>query len=67
MSKLTTAQWEALKTTQLQNLRPYQLEQVMYNLSRFKYDRGSNSDVSVQSTIGTILATLGTSPDTNEP
>jgi hypothetical protein len=60
LSRLTTAQLTALLTTQLGALKPYQLEQVQDVLSRVKFERGSNSDVSVQPTISTITTSLST-------
>lgn len=55
MTRLTYAALDALKTTQLQNLKPYQLEQVIDYLNRLNYDRKSGSNISAQATIGTIL------------
>ena len=58
-TKLTTAQLNTLTSTTLGNLYPYQLQQVMDALARLHYERGSNSDVSAQPTISTIVTALG--------
>ena len=63
LTKLTTAQLTALLTTQLGNLRPYQLGQVLDALSRTNWEKGSVSDMSLQPTITTIVTALST----NEP
>jgi hypothetical protein len=62
MFKLTTAQAVALESTTLGNLKPYQLDQVQDLLARFKWEQGSNADVSVQATITTIFAGLTNNP-----
>jgi len=53
----------ALLSTTLGNLKPYQLDQVQDVLNRMKWNRGSNSDVSAQPLISTIISALGA----NEP
>lgn len=60
LTRLTTAQFTALLTTQLGDLRPYQLEQVLDVLARVKYERGSTSDVAVQPLISAIATSLST-------
>ena len=62
-TKMTNTVITALLSTTLGNLRPYQLEQVQDVLNRFKWNRGSNSDLSVQPLISAIVTSLGT----NEP
>ena len=57
-SKLTISGLNALLSTTLGNLKPFQLDQVKEALDRINYNRGSNSDVSVQSTITTIAASF---------
>ena len=63
LSKMTTAGLTAIQATTVAELKPYQVDQIQDVLNRLKWDRGSNSDVSVQPTIATILTALGT----NEP
>lgn len=58
-AKLTTAALNTLNATTLGNLKPYQLEDVLSVVDRTNYNRGSNSDVSVQPTISTIVTALG--------
>ncbi len=58
-TRLTTAAITTLASTTLGNLKPYQIDQVMEVLNRLKWDRGSNSDVSVQPTVSTIITSLG--------
>lgn len=59
ITKLTTTALNSLAATTLGNLKPYQLDQVQDVLNRLKWERGSNSDVSVQPTISTIITALG--------
>lgn len=59
-TRLTTAQMSTLTSTTLGNLKPYQIRQVVEFLDRFNYVRGSNSDVSTESTITTIVTALST-------
>lgn len=61
-SKLTEAQIVALQSTTLGNLKPFQIRQIHEALERKNYNRGSNSDVSVQSTIATIFTAQGNNP-----
>lgn len=59
LTKLTTAQLTTLGSTTIANAKPYQLQQVLDAIARTKWDRGSNSDVSAQPTISTIITALG--------
>jgi hypothetical protein len=63
ITKVTNAGMDAIVGTALGLLKPYQIEQTMDFLNRIKWDRGSNSDISVQPTINTIITALGS----NEP
>lgn len=58
-AKLTTTALSTLTATTLGNLKPYQLEDVLDAISRTNYNRGSNTDVSAQPTISTIVTALG--------
>jgi len=58
-TKLTTAQLNTLCSSTLGSLAPYQLKQVMEALERVDYVRGSQSDMSGQPTISTIVTALG--------
>ena len=58
-SRLTVAQLNTLTSTTIGNAKPYQLRQVIEAIDRIKYDYGSNSDVSVQPTISTIVTAMG--------
>lgn len=62
-SRLTTAQITTLASTTIGNAKPYELEQVLEVLGKLNWDRGSNSDVSAQPTVSTIITALGS----NEP
>ncbi len=57
--RLTTAALNTLNSTTLGNLKPYQLEDVLSFIDRLKWDRGSNSDLSVQPTLSTIITAVG--------
>lgn len=59
-TKLTTAQLNALLSTTLGALKPYQIQQVQEVLDRVAFNRGSNAEVSVQPTISTIATSLST-------
>ena len=59
-SRLTTAQLSALASTTLGNLYPYQIRQVQEVLDRVNWGPdGSDSDVSAQPTISSIITSLG--------
>jgi hypothetical protein len=58
-TKLTTAQLNALTSTTLGDLKPYQLNQVIDVLNRLKWDRGSTSNFTAQPTITNIVTALG--------
>ena len=57
--RLKTSDLNTLNSTQLGSLKPYQLCQVIEVLDKLKWDRGSQSDVSVQPTIADIVTALG--------
>lgn len=59
-TRLTTAQLNSLGATTIADAKPYQLEQVLEAIARVKWDRGSNTDVSAQPAISTIITALGT-------
>lgn len=59
LKDLTTAELTSLTSTTIGDAKPYQLEQVFDALSRLRWERGSNADVSAQPTISTIIASLG--------
>ncbi len=59
LTKLTTAQLNTLSSTTIGNAKPYQLQQTLDAINRVKWDRGSNTDVSAQPTISTIITSLG--------
>lgn len=58
-TRLTTAALNTLCSTTLGNLQPYQLKQVMEVLDRVDFVKGSQSDMSGQPTISTIVTALG--------
>lgn len=58
-SRLTTAQMNTLNASTLGSLKPYQVEQAIEFINRLKWDRGSNSDLSVQPTFTAIVTAIG--------
>ena len=59
-SRLTTALLNTLNSSTLGTLKPYQLRQVMEVLDRVNWGpKGSESDVSGQPTLATIVTALG--------
>jgi hypothetical protein len=68
-TRLTTAQFNALASSTLGSLKPYQLRQVDEYLDRVNWGkannsagRGSDSDVGAQPTIAQILTLVGSNP-----
>jgi hypothetical protein len=57
MNPLTKAELSALMSTQLGNLRPYQIEQIADALRRRGWERPG--DVTAQSTLSTLVAGWG--------
>jgi hypothetical protein len=63
-TKLTTSGFNAIQSTTVANLYPYQLDQIIellnqINWGKAPYSRGSQADVSGQPTLGQVLALLG--------
>ena len=59
-TRLTTSQLNTLNSSNLGTLKPYQLRQVMEVLDKVNWSpKGSESDVSGQPTLATIVTALG--------
>ena len=59
-TRLTTPQLQALLSSTLGNLYPYQIRQIQDALDKMNFKRSSNSDVSVEPNMTTVVGLLGT-------
>lgn len=58
-TRLTTAALTTMASSTLGSLKPYQLRQVIEAIERTNYEKGTQSDMSVQPTITAIITALG--------